>query len=167
MELGRLNSLAEGMKRLHYIYAAAPLALALNNVPLLLSGACQLAAAAALALGLWAVMWMRLYTNGKLRPEFSLLAVLPQAVFYGLRFLQQQSPEAAAPFATPFWANLYFFLWCAAAFVGLRALFAAPAEEQLPAKRDPLFLFMAILTVAFCFASWAGSTATLFPLSST
>lgn len=154
------------MKRLHYIYASAPLALALNNVPLLLSGACQLAAAAALALGLWAVVWMRLYTNGKLRPEFSLLAVLPQAAFYGLRTLQAQSPEAAAPFATPFWANLYFFLWCAAAFVGLRALYAAPSEEQLPATRDPLFLIMSILTVAFCFAAWAGTTASLFPLSS-
>ncbi|MCQ2364035.1 MAG: hypothetical protein MJ051_00585 [Akkermansia sp.] len=155
------------MKRLHYIYASAPLALALNNVPLLLSGACQLAAAAALALGLWAVVWMRLYTNRKLRPEFSLLTVLPQSVFYGLRALQEQSPEAAAPFAAPFWSNLYFFLWCAAAFVALRALFASPSEEKLPAKRDPLFLFMAILTVAFCFASWAGSVTSLFPLSTT
>lgn len=153
------------MKRLPYIYFAAPLALALNNVPLLLSGAWQLVAAAALSVGLWATAWLRLYTNRRLRPEFSLLAVLPQMSFYGLRALQQSAPEAAAPFAAPFWANLYFFLWCGVCFVGLRALLTAPGEDAPPAKRDPLFLFMSLLTVAFCFAAWVGSAPTLFPLS--
>lgn len=153
------------MKRLTYIYAAAPLALALNNVPQLLSGAWQLVAAAALAVGLWAVAWMRLFTNKRLRPEFSLLVILPQMAFYGLRALQQSAPESAAPFASPFWANLYFFLWCGACIVGICALLSAPGEEAPPAKRDPLFLFMSLITLAFCVAAWAGSSPLLFPLS--
>lgn len=153
------------MRRLHFIYCAAPLALALNNVPLLLEGGWRLVAAAALAVGLWAVLWMRLYTNRKLRPEFSLLGVLPQLSFYSLQTLQTQQAEAAQAFQAPFWANLYFFLWCGACLAALSALRPAPEEEALPIKRDPLFLFTAILTIAFCFAAWAGSAPSLFPLS--
>lgn len=162
MELGRLNS-HNGMKRLPFIYCAAPLALALNNVPLLLSGAAQWISAAALGIGLWAVMWMRLYTNGKLRPEFSLLAVLPQSAFFALRTLQIQAPEAAAAFASPFWTDLYFFLWCGTAATAWRALLAAPKEDAPPAKRDPLLIFMVILTLAFCFSAWVSTAPLLFP----
>lgn len=177
------------MKRLTYIYCAAPLALALNNVPQLCGAwQWQLVCAAALAVGLWAVVWLRLYTNKRLRPEFSLLAVLPQSAFYGLRILQQVSPEAAEAFtashdvgavggadgptslvlatSSPFWSNLYFFLWCGACVAGVCALLSAPNEEARPAKNAPLFLAMCILTVVFCLAAWAGTTQLLFPLSS-
>lgn len=177
------------MKRLTYIYCAAPLALALNNVPQLCGAwQWQLVCAAALAVGLWAVVWLRLYANKRLRPEFSLLAVLPQAAFYGLRVLQQVSPEAAEAFTgsrdmgviggadgptsivlatspSPFWSNLYFFLWCGACVAGICALLAAPNEEQRPVKNDPLLIAMSILTIAFCLAAWAGTSPLLFPLS--
>lgn len=174
------------MKRLTFIYCAAPLALALNNVPQLCGAwQWQLACAAALIVGLWAVVWLRLYTNKRLRPEFALLAVLPQSAFYGLRILQQVSPEAAEAFTTspagiiggadgptsivlatsPVWSNLYFFLWCGACVAGVCALFAAPNEEQRPAKNDPLLIAMSILTIAFCVSAWAGTTTLLFPLS--
>lgn len=155
------------MKRLTYIYCSAPAALALNNVPQLLgSVAGQLMAASALVVGLWAVVWLRLYTNKRLRPEFSLLAVLPQSAFYGLRTLQRVSPEAAEPFTTsPFWGNLYFFLWVGAFIVAFRALLPAPDEEAPSAKNDPLLILMSILTLAFCIAAWAGTSPLLFPLS--
>lgn len=156
------------MNRLTYIYLSAPLALALNNVPQLCPvGQWQLLSAAALAVGLWAVVWLRLYTNKRLRPEFSLLAVLPQAAFYGLYNLKQLSPEAAEPLVTsPFWSNMYFFLWCGACVAGIRALLAAPTEEARPAKNDPLFLLMSMLTFAFCIAAWAGTSPLLFTPSS-
>lgn len=153
------------MKRLAYIYCAAPLGLALNNVPRLLGQPWQSAAAAALAVGLWAVVWMRLYTNRRLRPEFSLLAVLPQLAFYTLSYLQETLPEAAEAFATPFWSNLYFFMWVGVCIVGVCALLPQPQEKAQQPHRDVLFLLMSILTLAFCIAAWAGSTVLLFPLS--
>lgn len=155
------------MKRLTYIYLSAPLALALNNVPQLCGAwQWQLVCAAALAVGLWAVVWLRLYENKRLRPEFSMLAVLPQAAFYGLFNLKHFAPAAAEPLVTsPFWSNMYFFLWCGACVAGIRALLGGPSEEKRPAKNDPLFLLMSILTIAFCIAAWAGTAPLLFTLS--
>lgn len=139
------------MKRLAYILWACPLATALQTVPMLCCHPLyRLLAAMALALGLWAVVWVRLYANRRLRPEFAVLAVLPQLWFYGLGY----AGDAAAALTTPFWQNLYFFAWCATAFVGVRALLLGPSDDKPGGRVDSVLVFMSIITAAFCLSSW-------------
>jgi hypothetical protein len=140
------------MKRLHYIYCAAPLTVALNAVPVMLGGTWRVVAALALAVGLWSVTWMRAYTNKKLRPEFAVLVMLP-ALFHHV--IQAAGPEYVATFSTPGFQNLNFFLWLAATVVTLRALLPTPQEYSGPRSRDSVFIFMTIITIIYNFSSWS------------
>ena len=65
------------MTRLKFIYIVAPLTVALNALPGFLEGGWRVAAAVLLAVAVWAVVWIRVYSTGKLRPEFAILAVIP------------------------------------------------------------------------------------------
>ena len=105
------------MKRLHFIYAAAPLTVALNAVPGMLGGIWRMVVAGILAVLLWAVVWLRVYTNKRLRPEFAVLAIIPALAYH---ILAAAGPQYAATFSTPGWQNFNFFLWLA----GILSLYA-------------------------------------------
>ena len=147
MELGWLS-----MKRLNFIYTAAPLTVALNALPGMLDGVWRMLAAGVLALALWAVVWLRVYTTKKLRPEFAIMAVVP-ALSYHL--LGAAGPEYAASFQTPGWQNFNFFLWIASIAVTIRALLPTPQEYKGRLATDSVFIFMTIITVVYGLSCWA------------
>lgn len=149
------------MKRLTYIYWAAPLTLALNSVPGLLGrGSYALLAAGILAVALWGVVWMRLYTNRKLRPEFAVLSILPSGIAYAMAAMGSETQELIQ---SPTWQNLYFILWLSTIFVYLRTLIPGPKEEQRPLRNDPVLLFIGILSTLYLLSCWVSFNNMLFP----
>jgi hypothetical protein len=144
------------MKRLHFIYFAAPLTVALNTLPGMLCGLWSIIVTATLAVLLWGVVWMRLFTNKKLRQEFAIISVLPAASYY---IMGQTSPAYREVFSSPGWQNFNFFLWLAAIAVVFRALLPTPQEHRGRLAMDPVFIFMSIITTVYGLACWAGTHA--------
>ena len=142
------------MKRLSFIYWAAPLTVALNALPGMLDGVWRIVLASVLALALWTVLWFRIYTNKKLKPEFAIMGMLPALCFH---ILQAAGPEYAATFKSPGWQNFNFMLWAAAAFVFIRALLPTSSEYKGRLIQDAVFVFMSIITIAYNFSCWATS----------
>ena len=142
------------MKRLHYIYCAAPLTVALNAIPVMFDGTLRVAVAIALALALWTVTWFRVYANKKLRPEFAIMVIVPALSYH---VIQAAGSDYIAAFATPALQNFNFFLWLAAMWVTIRALMPASQEYTGRVARDSVFIFMAIITVVYHLSSWAST----------
>ncbi len=142
------------MKRLHYIYCAAPLTVALNAIPVMFDGALRVAVAIALALALWTVTWFRVYANKKLRPEFAIMVIVPALSYH---VIQAAGSDYIAAFATPALQNFNFFLWLAAMWVTIRALMPASQEYTGRVARDSVFIFMTIITVVYHLSSWAST----------
>ena len=161
MELGRLSFCDRApMKRLNYICCSCPLLLALDVLPPFCGAAWGLLPAAAAALALWAVVWVRLYAGKRLRPEFSLLCVLPQMLYYALHYLQQSDPAAAAEFSGSVWQNLYFVAWLGFIWVGSCSLL--PDEPGKKALKDATFLFTSILLSGYGLLHWGAYAFSLF-----
>lgn len=148
------------MKRLTFIYWAAPLLLGLTALPPFFAPPWSLLAAAALACVLWGVLWLRLYGSKRLRPEFSLAGILAPLSAQGLHALQQMNAEAAEPFAATFWQNLHFVLWLGVCWVGITALL--PDEPGKSAWKDPVTLFMSIILILYAVSRWAAESYSLF-----
>ncbi len=140
------------MKRLTFIYLAAPLNVALNTIPGMLGGTWQMISAIMLGLVLWSVVWLRVYANGKIRPEFAVLSVLPAV---SCQIIQSAGEEYITMFNTVGWQNLNFFLWLAAIFVNIRALLPTPAEYRGRLAADSVLIFMSIITTVYCLSCWA------------
>ena len=142
------------MKRLQYIYCAAPLTVALNAIPPMLDGVWRVAVAVVLALALWTVTWFRVYANKKLRPEFAIMVIVPALSFHVIQSAGNGYVEA---FQTPALQNFNFFLWVAAMWVTIRALMPNSQEYTGRVARDSVFIFMTIITVVYHFSSWAST----------
>ena len=140
------------MKRLQYIYCAAPLTVALNAIPGMLDGMWRVSIAALLAVALWSVTWFRVYTNQKLRPEFAIMVMVPALSFH---VIQSAGADYVAAFSTPAFQNFNFFLWLATIWVTIRAFLPTPQEYTGPRSRDSVFIFMTIITVIYHLSSWA------------
>lgn len=142
------------MKRLNFIYLAAPLTVALNAVPACLEGVWRMISAVLLGLTLWAVVWIRLYKTGKLRPEFAVITIIPPLCFYALT---AAGPEYAATFKTVGWQNFNFFLWLGSIFVMIRALLPTQDEYKGKLAADSVFIFMSIITTVYGISCWANT----------
>lgn len=140
------------MTRLKFIYLAAPLTVALNALPGFLDGVWRIAAASILALALWAVVWMRVYFTGKLRPEYTVLVILPAVAYH---VIQSVGEDIISVFNTPGWQNFNFFLWLAAIVVTIRALLPAAQEFGGRLATDSVFIFMSIITTVYGISCWA------------
>lgn len=152
------------MKRLTYIYWATPLFVLLGCGPLferLMGEMGALVVGLLLVLSLWAVAWLRLYGMNRLRPEFAVLMVLPQAVYYIARALPS---EQWASFDTVGWQNLYFFCWLGAVAVGLLSLRPGWQDTRRSMMQDAVFLLMAVLFVLFSLSTWASCAGELFSI---
>ncbi len=154
------------MTRRTYIYWAVPL------FTLLGCGATfvhQLGSSVALMLGMllalpaWGLVWARLYNSGRLRPEFAILSVLPQLIFFLLCFSGQTGASGA--FAAPMWQNLYFVLTLAAMAVQVVSLLPGPQDEQRRPTQDPPFIFLTVLIIANGFISWVQYASNIFPVN--
>lgn len=144
------------MKRLHFIYLAAPLTVALNSLPAMLGGVWRIALAVLLAMALWSVYWIRLYTNKKLRPEFALIAIVPALCY---QILSSTSAEYQAVFCSPGWQNFNFFLWIASIVITIRALLPTPQEYKGRLATDSVLIFMSIISAFYGIFCWAGTHA--------
>lgn len=151
------------MKRLTYIYLLIPLYTALS----LVAGAERwLGAYGALALGsvlslaVWAIVWLRLYDSGKIRPEFAVLSVLPQFCYFGLRAAEE---EFRALFTAPAWQNLYFLSWAATATILILSLRRSRADgEASQGRHDATLRLVTIFIILYCAWAWTSTAAGLF-----
>ncbi len=154
------------MTRRLYIYWALPLftllscgttfVYKLGNMPALILGML-------LALPAWGLVWVRLYSSGRLRPEFAVLSVLPQLIFFLLMYSGQTGAEGA--FAAPMWQNLYFLSSLAAMAVQIVSLLPGPQDERRRPSQDPPFIFLTVLVIANGFFSWVQYASLIFPIN--
>ncbi len=154
------------MTRRHYIYWSIPLFTLLGcgaSFIHVLGNTAALVLGLLLALPAWGLVWVRLYGNGRLRPEFAVLSVLPQLIFFLLTYAGQTGAQGA--FAGPMWQNLYFLLVLASMAVQMASLRPGPEDDNLRSSKDPLFIFLCVLIIANGFISWAQYASMLFPVN--
>lgn len=137
--------------RFTYICCILPALFLLNNLPRFFHGNWSLFVAGILAVAVWTLVWLRLYCTKSLRPEFAILAIVPQMAVYSLA---NAGSEAIIYFNTTVYQNIYTLLWIAAAFVGIRSM-RAGAWEKPKGKKDAVYVMMSILTAVYCFYSCA------------
>ncbi len=154
------------MTRRTYIYCAIPLFTLLGcgaSLVHMLGGTAALIIGALLAVPAWGLVWVRLYTTARLRPEFAILSILPQLIFFLLVYSGHTGAESS--FAAPLWQNIYFLCVLASMGVQIVSLRPGPQEEQRRAMQDPPFVFLSILILVNGFISWAQYASILFPIS--
>lgn len=135
------------MDRRAYIYIVTPLFVFLNCGELLvarLGSALALVVASVAMVVLWGAVWVRLCRQ-QLRPEFAVLSILPQLVFYVSRYTQTLVFSE-----TPFWGTLYALMWLGC--LGIAIVTALPDTKGTSPWRDPIFLLLIPLTT-FCTVS--------------
>lgn len=149
------------MKRLNFIYSAVPLFVLLSCGPLLTgllgATAIMLSVVFLLIIIAWGVVWMRLYTGGRLRPEFGILSVLPHSIYYLSVYTHTKV------FTDPTWQNMYGLSWLA--FVGVMLIALRPGrpdENHSRMAKDRTFIMMAILTIAYAWSTMASFASQLF-----
>lgn len=149
------------MKRLSFIYWGVPLFVLLSCGSLLTgllgTGAAMLAVVFTLIIVVWGVVWMRLYTGGRLRPEFAILTVLPHSAYYLATYFDSRV------FTDPAWQNMFGLSWLAFVAVILISLRPGkPDGKRVSMSKDRTFILMAILTVAYAWSTMAGFANQLF-----
>lgn len=138
------------MERRKYIYLAIPLFALLGSGRALegmLGGLGALIVATVVLVAAWGVVWLRLYRMGRLRPEFAVLSVLPQGIYFAER---QLSTNLIAQ--SPACQNLYALTWLG--FIGVAIASIRPTKGDAPAplppmRRDPLSLLMVPIICAY------------------
>ncbi len=153
------------MSRRIYIYWAIPLFTLLScgaSFVHMFGSTIALITGMSAALPAWGLVWTRLYASGRLRPEFAVLSVLPQLIFFLLMFVGQTGEQGA--FAAPMWQNLYFLLVLASMAVQMVSLRPGPQDEQRRPAQDPTFIFLCVLIMANGLLSWAQYASVLFPI---
>ncbi len=154
------------MTRRNYILWAIPLFTLLSCGATFVN---MMGSTAALILGLllalpaWGLVWARLYASGRLRPEFALLAVLPQIFFFLLMFSEQARTDGTL--TAPLWQNIYFLLTLAAIAVQIVSLRPGPQDEQRRPAQDPPFIFLTILIIANGILSWVQYASVMFSIN--
>lgn len=154
------------MSRQTYIYTLLPVLMLLNSgasLGRLCGTTWALAIGAVLVLLCWMLVWMRLYQAQArigVRPEFSTLAILPQAAFFALN---AAGAEVAAPFAEGPWPGIYLLLWCASAWIILTSLSPKGDGQKVSAFKDPTSLIAGAFVLLSTILGWISSAAQLFP----
>ena len=135
------------MDRRTYIYIVTPLVVFLNCGELLVSrlGATLALVVAGVAMVVvWGAVWARLCRQ-KLRPEFAVMSILPQAIFYAA-----QCTQTAIFSETPFWGTLYALLWLGC--LSVLIVTVLPDTKTVSPWRDVIFLLL-IPLATFCIVS--------------
>ncbi len=89
----------------------------------------------------WGAVWARL-CRLNMRPEFAVLSILPQFVFFISQYMQTTLFNE-----TPFWGTLYALFWTGC--LGVLITTALPDTRETTPWRDPVFLLLIPLTVLF------------------
>ncbi len=154
------------MKRQTYIYWAVPLFTLLGcgaSFEALFGATGALVAGSLITLLTWGVVWMRLYTGNRIRPEFAVLSILPQLLFFVLVAMGETGASGA--FAAPAWQNLYFLLFVASMVMQVLSLRPGHGDEARKTTDDPAFIILTVLIIVNAFFSWAQYASRLFPIS--
>ena len=151
------------MKRLNYIYAAIPLFVLLSCGPLITgllgTGGLMLAVVSLILIVTWGVVWMRLYTGGRMRPEFAILSILPHSIYYLSLFFDTNL------FTDASWQNVYAFTWMGFLAVMLISLRPGRADDNHErVARDRTFIFIAILTLFYAWSTFSSFAVQLFKI---
>ncbi|MBE6419731.1 MAG: hypothetical protein E7031_06315 [Akkermansiaceae bacterium] len=142
------------MNRLKYLYWLTPLMVLLSCgrmlTDMLGTGWLLWLVIAPAILLTWGIVWVRLYNNGKpiLRPEFAILSILPQSIYFLAKTAQTDILQHYA------WQNIYVVCWVA--FVAVVILSLKPKHTQdrnVPPTQDLIFCMMCILTVVYAFTT--------------
>lgn len=153
------------MSRRAYIYALLPTLMLLNSGASLsgmMGSTAALILGAVLGLVCWMLVWRRLYaSHSKLRPEFSILAILPQEIFYTLNVA---GADATAPFADGIWPGVNLLLWCASVWIILCSLTPKWDGSAKSGWRDPISLIAGAFVVLSSFMGWTSGAVHLFPI---
>lgn len=154
------------MDRRHYIYWATPLFILLScgqAMVAMLGATGALIAGGAAAAAAWGVVWLRLYRQRRLRPEFAVLSILPQVIYLVDCKLEHPLAEEG-----PMWQNLYALTWIAAAAVliaSVRPAAGDTASAVLPRlTADPIFLLMTPLICLYSGATFVQYYTSLFTI---
>ncbi len=154
------------MKRLTYIYLLIPLYTALSFIGTaqrFLGAYGALALGGALCLAVWAIVWLRLYRAGKIRPEFAVLSVLPTLSYLILNVVGE---EARAALSSPAWQNIYFSEWVAEAVVLILSLRRDKCDGE-PRKwtQDATLHLTSIFVILYTVWTWSATAARLFAIN--
>lgn len=152
------------MQRTTYIYRLVPLMVVLSCGRLiegLLGSLGALVTGLAVAVAAWALVWLRLFGMRRLRPEFAVLAILPQSLYFILKFVDK---ETLTPFLAPAWQNMYFVAWLVAVGTIIFSMRPGYHDDRRPVSRDPLFIMMTIITIAYGASTWANYAADIFSI---
>lgn len=103
----------------------------------------------------WGCVWMRLFTTGKLRPELSILSVLPTALYVYFRTFGE-------PLLAHYTEFFHLLAWAAAAAILLASIRPTLQEKAQLEGRDLSGIIMTVLSITYCIASWAASSFSLF-----
>lgn len=154
------------MNRRLYLYLMLPVVMLLNagtTISGFFGSAAALAVGSVLAIACWTLVWLRLYTMrgcGGLRPEFAILAIVPQVAFYVLNNL---GPEYSEPYLGAAYQTFNLLLWMASLWVLMASLAPAPHEEQTRLGRDAVRLVSGAFLIFSTLSGWTSCTALLFP----
>lgn len=140
------------MNRLKYLYWITPLMILLSCgrmlTDILGTGWVLAVVMIPLILLTWGIVWLRLYGARILRPEFAILSILPQSIYFaakstGTELLYQ-----------PILQNLYVLAWVGFAIVMILSLKPKHKEDKnIPLSKDLIFGMMSILTVVYAFTT--------------
>ncbi len=154
------------MSRNTYICTLLPSLMLLNSgatLSSIMGAASTSVLGVVLGLVVWMLVWRRLYgARGRtlLRPEFSLLAILPQEAFFALNYC---GPEAAEPFAEGIWPGINLLLWCASVWIILASLSPRLDGSSRSGWRDPASLIASAFVLLSSYMGWVAGSAHLFP----
>lgn len=151
------------MDRRKYIYLATPLFVLLSCGRLLeelLGTAGALAVAGVAAVIAWGLVWLRLYKQRRLRPEFAVLSILPQSIY----FIDKQVNSQLFT-DSPAWQNLYALTWLGFVVVGIASIRPITGDTPAPGAsrllRDPVFVLMTPLICLYALVTFTQYYTTL------
>lgn len=96
----------------------------------------------------WGIVWLRLYSTNILRPEFAILSIVPQSIYFAAKGTGTELMHH------PVWQNLYVMSWVAFAIVIILSLKPKhKRDNNIPLSKDLIFGMMSILTVVYAFTT--------------
>ena len=154
------------MNRLKYIYLITPLLVLLSCGRMLTDilgcGGLLWLIIAPVLLITWGVVWMRLYGMPRMRPEFAILSILPQSIYFICRC------SDSTVLHTTVWQNIYTLLWIGFAIVMILSMKPGhPTDPKHPVSKDRIFIFMALLALIYAFTTMGAYAAQICNISTT
>ncbi len=103
----------------------------------------------------WGCVWMRLFNSGKLRPELSILSILPSALY--VYFMSIGKPMLV------YYTELFNLVaWAVAALVLVVSIRPTLQEKKKQEGNDYAGTILVVLTLLYSLGGWASSSFSLF-----